>query len=99
MATEVSVGSAAESTAAAVAHARRTVGISLRSRRSVRDAVWIALITAVVALGSVFLLFPVSFMSVTSLKTAGGAFLLPISGSPTSSTPRSGQNYPEAPPS
>jgi ABC-type glycerol-3-phosphate transport system permease component len=96
MATEVSVGSAAESTAAAVAPRRRTEGISLRSRRSVRDAVWIVLITAVVALGSVFLLFPVAFMAVTSLKTAGGAFLLPMLWLPGVQYAPQWQNYPEA---
>jgi hypothetical protein len=39
MATEVSVGSAAESTAAPVPPPRRTKGITLPSRQSVRDAV------------------------------------------------------------
>jgi ABC-type glycerol-3-phosphate transport system permease component len=47
-------------------------------RRSVRTAVWITLLTVIVVFGSIFLLFPVIFMIVTSLKTQGGAFLLPM---------------------
>ena len=97
MATEVSVGSAAESTVSWRLRlrpgARRA---SPRSRQSVRDAVWIVLITAVVALGSIFLLFPVAFMGVTSLKTAGGAFLPPMPGFPVVQYAPQWQNYPEA---
>ena len=65
-------------------------------RRSVRTAVWIAFLTVLVAFGSFFLLFPVAFMLSTSLKTGGGAFILPMKWIPGIEFEPQWQNYPEA---
>jgi ABC-type glycerol-3-phosphate transport system permease component len=76
-----------------------TEGLSLgglRSRTSVRNFLWIAIITVIVLLGSIFLLFPVAFMIVTSLKTSGGAFLLPMKWLPGIQYAPQWQNYPDA---
>ena len=74
----------------------RVEGVALRSRKSVREASWLTLVTLIVAAGSVFLLFPVAFMVSTSLKTQGGAFLLPMRWIPGVQYAPQWQNYPEA---
>jgi ABC-type glycerol-3-phosphate transport system permease component len=100
MATQATVSTAAEGTAeATVALHPPREGVSLRglrSRRSLRNFFWIALITVIVTLGSIFLLFPVAFMIVTSLKTSGGAFLLPMRWLPGVQYEPQWQNFPEA---
>lgn len=65
-------------------------------RRTVQDAVWIGSLTLLVALGSFLLLFPVYFMIVTSLKTQGGAFLLPMKWLPGIQYVPQWENFPEA---
>lgn len=65
-------------------------------RKSVGEAAWITLITGLVALGSLVLLFPVAFMLSTSLKTSGGAFLLPMTWLPGVQFQPQWGNYPEA---
>ena len=64
--------------------------------RTVQDAVWIGSLTLLVALGSFLLLFPVYFMIVTSLKTQGGAFLLPMKWLPGIQYVPQWENFPEA---
>lgn len=66
------------------------------SRKSVRTAAWISFLTLGVLLGSFFLLFPIAFMITTSLKTAGGAFILPMKWLPGIQFVPQWQNYPEA---
>ncbi len=65
-------------------------------RRTVQDAVWIGSLTLLVTLGSLLLLFPVYFMIVTSLKTQGGAFLLPMKWLPGIQYVPQWENFPEA---
>ena len=48
------------------------------------------------ALGSLFLLLPVCFMFITSLKTSGGAFILPIKWLPDVQYAPQWENYTEA---
>ena len=63
-----------------VAPTARSLGQELPffQRRNVREGIWIGSLTALVTLGSFLLLFPVYFMIVTSLKTQGASFLLPM---------------------
>ena len=65
-------------------------------RRTVQDAIWIGSLTLLVTLGSFLLLFPVYFMIVTSLKTQGGAFLLPMKWLPGIQYAAQWENFPEA---
>ncbi|MCX5988107.1 MAG: hypothetical protein NTV35_03590, partial [Chloroflexi bacterium] len=53
-------------------------GLPFFQRRTVREGIWIGALTALVTFGSFLLLFPVYFMIVTSLKTQGASFLLPM---------------------
>jgi ABC-type glycerol-3-phosphate transport system permease component len=98
MATEATVTTpTADGTQAATAALRqRAAGVSLISRTSVRNFLWIAVITVIITLGSIFLLFPVAFMIVTSLKTSGQAFLLPMRWLPGIQYVPQWHNYPEA---
>ena len=48
------------------------------ARRSVRTRIWIGFVTTMITIGSIFLLWPVYFMFITSLKDRGTAFTLPI---------------------
>jgi multiple sugar transport system permease protein len=79
--------------AAAVA---RPLAVPWYRRKSVTETFWIVAVTTVVALGSLLLLFPVAFMLTTSLKTGGGAFLLPMTWLPGIQFVPQWQNYPEA---
>ena len=56
----------------------RTGALPWFQRQSVQEGFWITALTLTVAAGSFMLLFPVYFMIVTSLKTGGAAFLLPM---------------------
>src|SRR5262245_41607921 len=70
--------------------------IELLQRRSIRHRLWIGTVTVLVAFGSIFLLWPVYFMFITSLKTSGGAFLLPIKWLPYIQYEPQWGNYKEA---
>ena len=65
-------------------------------RKSVQEIIWLTAVTVIVALGSIFLLFPVAFMISTSLKTQGQAFLLPMRWLPYVQYPAQWGNYAEA---
>jgi multiple sugar transport system permease protein len=66
------------------------------SRKSVRHRLWIAGVTTVIAIGGVFLMFPVYFMFITSLKEPGSAFILPIKWLPWVEYDPVWNNYKEA---
>jgi multiple sugar transport system permease protein len=66
------------------------------ARKSVRQRLWIASVTAVIAIGGLFLLFPVYFMLITSLKEPGSAFILPIKWLPYVEYDPVWENYKEA---
>lgn len=70
--------------------------IAFVRRRSVRTTIWLTFVTALIAIGSIFLMFPVAFMLTTSLKTSGGAFILPIKWIPYLEFEPQWQNYIEA---
>lgn len=74
--------------------ARRGERVGLLGRASVQETLWIAACTLICLIGSVAMLFPVYFMLVTSLKTSGGAFLLPIKWLPGLEYVPQWQNYP-----
>ncbi len=65
-------------------------------RKSIRSILWIGFLTICVTFGSIFPLFPVAFMVSTSLKTSGGAFLLPMKWVPGLQYVPQWKNYPEA---
>jgi ABC-type glycerol-3-phosphate transport system permease component len=87
---------AAPATQAALGAAARPRAVPWHRRKSVTETFWIAAVTAVVAVGSLLLLFPVAFMLTTSLKTSGGAFLLPMRWLPWVQFDPQWVNYPEA---
>jgi multiple sugar transport system permease protein len=66
------------------------------SRKSVRHRLWIAAVTAVIGFGGIFLMFPVYFMFITSLKEPGSAFILPIKWLPWIEYNPVWNNYKEA---
>ncbi len=80
-------------TRAAIAQ-RQQIGFF--SRRTVRDRIWRATITVILLLGCAPLLFPVWFMFITSLKTQGAAFALPIKWVPFVQYVPVWNNYPDA---
>lgn len=75
---------------------RRESAMEFLRRRSIRSIIWIAFLTVLVAAGSLFLLFPVAFMLSTSLKTQGGAFLVPMKWIPGLEFVPQWKNYPAA---
>lgn len=77
-----------------IAPRRETVG--LFGRASTKTMVWIGACTLVCVLGSLAMLFPVYFMLITSLKTSGSAFLLPIKWFPFVQYVPQWVNYPVA---
>jgi multiple sugar transport system permease protein len=66
------------------------------ARKSVRHRLWIAGVTAVIAFGGLFLMFPVYFMLITSLKAPGSAFIMPIKWLPYIEYQPVWENYKEA---
>lgn len=70
--------------------------VSALARQSIRSRIWSALVTLVLLVGSLVMLFPIFFMLSTSLKTSGGAFLLPIRWLPYVEFAPQWNNYPEA---
>ena len=74
----------------------KTRPIELLQRRSIRHRLWVGSVTLLVASGSLFLLWPVYFMLITSLKTSGGAFILPIKWLPYIQYEAQWANYKEA---
>ena len=76
--------------------ARRAERVGLFGRASVQESLWIAGCTLICVVGSVAMLFPVYFMLITSLKTSGGAFLLPIKWLPGVEYVPQWKNYPDA---
>ena len=74
----------------------KTRPVELLQRRSFRHRLWIGSVTLLVAFGSLFLLWPVWFMFITSLKTSGGAFILPIKWLPYVEFAPTWGNYKEA---
>ena len=81
-----------------VAPTARSLGQELPffQRRNVREGIWIGSLTALVTFGSFLLLFPVYFMIVTSLKTQGASFLLPMKWFPGIQYVPQWENYGEA---
>jgi multiple sugar transport system permease protein len=70
--------------------------VGFLARRSVRHRLWIGTVTSIVTFGAIVLMFPVYFMLITSLKTAGTAFILPIRWVPYLEFTPAWQNYVEA---
>lgn len=78
---------------------RRQTHLGLRenlARQSVRTLLWSGLVFLIVLLGSIAMLFPIIFMLTTSLKTSGGAFLLPIRWIPGLQFVPQWTNFPDA---
>lgn len=75
---------------------RRGERVGFMGRASVQEALWVGLCTLICAVGAIVMLFPVYFMLITSLKTSGGAFLLPIKWLPGIEYLPQWKNYPEA---
>src|SRR5690348_5438426 len=76
--------------------ARRGERVGLFGRASVQENLWVALCTFICLVGAVVMLFPVYFMVITSLKSSGGAFLLPIKWLPGIEYIPIWKNYPES---
>jgi|GEM_PF-6074189 len=79
-----------------VTAARRTSTLALLTSKRFRSALWIAFCTAVVAIGSIFMLFPLAWMLSTSFKASGDVLLLPPKWVPVLEFEARWQNYPEA---
>lgn len=77
-----------------VAKHREQVGFF--GRESVQSTMWVGVLTFLCVLGSLVMLFPVYFMLITSLKTSGDAFLLPIKWLPGIEYIPQWKNYPVA---
>jgi multiple sugar transport system permease protein len=76
--------------------ARRRERVGVLGRASVQENIWVAVCTFICLLGALVMLFPVYFMLITSLKTSGGAFLLPIKWLPAIEYVPQWNNYPVA---
>lgn len=77
-----------------VAKQREQVGFF--GRESVQSTLWVGALTFLCILGSLVMLFPVYFMLITSLKTSGSTFLLPIKWLPGIEYVPQWKNYPVA---
>jgi ABC-type glycerol-3-phosphate transport system permease component len=76
--------------------ARRGERVGFLGRASIQEALWIGACTFICVVGSIVMLFPVYFMLITSLKTSGSAFLLPIKWFPGIEYVPVWGNYPTA---
>src|SRR5579863_5505358 len=77
-----------------VARRRETVGVF--GRASTKTLLWLGVCTLICAIGALAMLFPVYFMLITSLKTSGSAFILPIKWLPFIEYVPQWVNYPVA---